>query len=194
MSVVQLALEQTQITDWQDVDRFLRDQGRPKRPVGTAVDFYRTELAVEFAGRPVSALLELLGIDFDAPVTREMLPRGDLATFVKASPALGIGRPNEGRVRTRAGTSLALQLGAFFTVVGTDPQSLGISIEGRQGVHVRVLRPIPALRSRASGLVDVWTERPAWRAFGTPRLVGGGGIQLRVPRRMASSDEYLAIL
>lgn len=194
-SVVQLALEQTQITCWADVDRFLRDQGHTAPWVRAATTFYETDLAREFSQKPRSALIELLGIDFSFSVERvSLFQTQKLATFVQSSAWLGSGRPNEGRVRLDGRAPLALHIGGFFTEIGTDPGRLGISLTGRRGVHVRVLQPVPALKSRASGIVDVWTDRPAWSSSGTPHLAGGGGVQFRIPRHLAGSDEYFAIL
>ena len=189
-------VEQLQITDWVDVERHLLP-GHNSAMVRVALDFYRRELTTEFANRPVAAYLELLGVDFHSAVEVVTLDRKrSVATFLKTAPPLGTGRPNEGRVRRdAAGNPLQLLPGAFLTDTGTDPGTLGISTATRRGVHLRVLQPVRALRSRASGIVDNWTERPMWSTGpGTARLAQGGGIQYRVPRQTITSGEHFAIL
>ncbi|MBW2279525.1 MAG: hypothetical protein JRG76_10470 [Deltaproteobacteria bacterium] len=194
-SITQLASEQLQITSWHDVAERL-SPGRPNASVQAAIRFYQNTLVREFSNRPLSAFAELLAIDFDKPVLAgQLVPGQKVLTYCKTAPVLGTSRPNEGRVRLGAdGAPRTLLLGAFLSEVGTAPQRLGIATGGRRGVQLKVLQIVPMLRSCASGVVDVWTDRPAWsNAEGTLRLASGGGVQFRVPREHVD-DAHFAIL
>jgi hypothetical protein len=71
----------------------------------------------------------------------------------------------------------------------------------RVGVKLRLLQDLPALKSRASGIVDTWSDRPTLPpgqaradALATPHIAQGGGVQYRTVRTKVQSDEYVAIL
>jgi hypothetical protein len=195
-SVHGLHADSLQLTSWDDVARELGGSGRA--PVATAVAFYRDVLAHEFLGSFRQAYLELLGIDFSSPVQRVQLTAGQLLTsYVKTVAAPQGTRPHEGRVRIDNGRALKLLLGKFFAVHGTAPNRLGIHDSGRTGVHFRVMIPVVALQSRASGIVDAWTDtpisqgpRPQTALPAIPRMAGGGGTQFRVPKSAANTEYF----
>jgi hypothetical protein len=195
-SVHGLHAESLQLTDWEDVALALGGSKRPQ--VAIAVAYYRDVLAHEFAGSLRSAYLELLGIDFSSPVQRVNLSVGQVLTsYVKTVPAQPGTRPHEGRVRMDQGTALMPLLGRFFAVKGTALNSLGIHDSSRTGMHFRVMLPVVALQSRASGIVDAWTDTPTLTnprlqtaLPAIPRMVGGGGSQFRVPKSTANTTHF----
>ncbi|MBN1609621.1 MAG: hypothetical protein JW940_23515 [Polyangiaceae bacterium] len=195
-SITELFLESQQIVDWNDVKNFLLCAGYSSAKVTTAVDYYRTDLASEYAAKPRASLSELLGIDFHSPVERVMLPAGrTYLTYVKTvASAPAASRPNEGRVRLDAsGQPLKLLLGSFLTDPGTAPDRLGISpIPPRMGIQLRALRTVTALKSRASGVVDAWSDKQGQLAV--PRMAFGGGVQYRVQKDLTSTDDGFAVL
>jgi hypothetical protein len=204
-SITQLFLESKQIIDWNDVSDFLVRAGYASPKVATAVDYYRTDLAREYTTRPRASLSELLGIDFHSPVERVLLPAGrTYLAYVKSVPhnspasgaTRGASRPNEGRVRLdRSGQPLKLLIGGFLTDPGTAPDRLGISTSPpRMGVELKALRSVTALKSRASGIVDAWSDTQGQLGLAIPHMALGGGVQYRVPRTLTSADDCFAIL
>jgi hypothetical protein len=195
-SVHGLHAESLELTDWDDVARALGGSKRPQ--IATAVAFYRDVLAHEFAGSFRSAYLELLGIDFSSPVQRVNLSVGQMLTsYVKTVRAQPGARPHEGRVRVEQGNALMPLLGRFFAVQGTALNRLGIHDTGRTGFHFRVMLPVVALQSRASGIVDAWSDTPTLTnprlqvaVPAIPRMAGGGGVQFRVPRSNANTTHF----
>lgn len=216
-TIRQLNVFQLRIHSWNDVRRQLRhwlgggvpDGNSKARSVmttrvadniTTAVEWYRLHLGGEFHEHeePLRrAFLELLGIDFHADVATITWPpqQPHMATYV-CRRGLPRWLPAEDRALLRRdhASELPTRLGGFFTQLGVPPDRLGIHATDRQLVRVAPLQAIPALRTRASGIVDNWTDTDEPGMPGVWHTVGGGGVQHRIPKRIANDPDWLAIL
>lgn len=193
LSIAQLAAEYMCVTSWSEVRRLLGDRAT----VQTAIQFYRGALRAEFGTNVRGAYSELLGIDYSSPVATTMLRSGStLLTYcnTKLAPSGGPPPTRPGHFRTNAkGVREQAFVGKFLTDSGTSPTRLGIFTGSRVGVKVRILKPIQALKSRAAGVIDAWSDVPPEQKLAIPRMVSGGGAQYRIPRSMTGPD-YLQVL
>lgn len=191
-----------QVTSWDDVvfqlRRLLsRPLGQGRDGIDIAVAFYRDVLASEFQGRFASAMLELLGIDYQRTVARtSLVPGTTVQSYCVCEAALGTSRPHEGRVlRDKSGNLLVPRIGCFLTDVGVAADRLGIFQGNRKCVRLRIMQAAPALKATANGLVDFWTDKPVWATGdAVPHLAGGRGTQYRVPKAFSGNRDALIVV
>lgn len=178
-SIQQLFLERRRVTSWREAEQLLLALGYNAAHVRIALRFYQSELAAEFSGgRHRDAVQELLGIDYSRLVQKTTLPAGSLLlTYCKT-------RPVQGGISTAdrwVKNGVMFGVGKFLTQPGTAPSRLGIHTTNRHHAKLRLNKPVVVLQSRASGIVDAWTD-DVGNGRCIPHMAGGGGIQYRLPR------------
>ncbi len=177
-------IESQSITSWLDVERVVQRfnawPGASHR-IQIALSFYRFCLVADYPKLSFGdAAGELLAIDYHWPVDTVVIkPNTELLTYAVhfyADEVRGSNHPPFIPIAIdRDGRLLAAKLVGLVTEPGTSPTSLGfVPSSTHHAVKLRALEPLIALKSRASGAIDVWGERP--RGY----LVSGGGIQYRL--------------